>query len=243
MASDSSTSRDATASTPRRIYFATTSSVKLNQYRAVFADLGVQIVKGATIESVLVEPQHEGSEQSNDVRLVGHPLRLAARFVARMGQIPYMIEDTMLFVRSLSSQYDQGGGLPGADTKNWWLNLQDVGLLGLLGAGGDRRARFVCQIGVYLGGSKYCFAKAEIEGVLADAPRVSEKAKADVPTSNPFYFHSIFVPDNATETLGEMDGRTFVQHDYRRRCAISLMDEIARQSIKWSQTTQLSFFD
>lgn len=244
--SQSSSPDDASPSSPAPesrpalpIYFATTSSVKYSQYALIFKDYGIEIRRGTAITSVLVEPQADYSLDPTGVSVVSHPLRQAARFVARAAQLPYMIEDTMLFVGALSKDIDRYVGLPGADTKNWWHNLGAEGVLRLLRENENRRAAFACQLGVYLGGSKYVFARASLSGSISHDVRLSQVARDDVPVSNPFFFHGIFVPEGDTRTLAEMPGIDFSHFDYRRKCVQSLLSELLRRGASLEEDRQL----
>lgn len=216
------TTRDSDAD--GHIYLGTSSKVKLEQYRTIFLDLGIEVRRGTTF-TTMPEPQFDDADTIEST--VGHPLRIAARFAALNKQIPYVVEDTMLVVATFSSKHQlTPGGLPGADTKRWWANLGDEGLLDLMEDVSTRTAMFFCQMGVYLGGAKYRFTRSELHGAISREPRVSQITKDQVPASNPFYFHSIFVPDGSAHTLAEMDGARFRDFDYRRRCAESLAAEI-----------------
>jgi hypothetical protein len=82
-----------------KIYYATTSEVKLKQYILIFSDLGVELVRAPMIASAFVEPQADPTLPDPNMIIVAHPLRQAARFAERLNCIPYMKEDTTLFVR------------------------------------------------------------------------------------------------------------------------------------------------
>lgn len=212
----------------KALYFATTSVVKFDQYKTIFADLNISLRRGTAITSVLIEPQLDPSQSEPELSLIGHPLRQAARFAQKSNQLPYMIEDTMLIADAFSAPGAGSAGLPGGDTKSWWRNLGSRGILTLLKGRQDRGARFVCQIGIYLGQSTYRFVRSELAGTITDQVRVSEVARRDIPYSNPFYFHSIFQPLGSNLTLAEMDASQFQEYDYRRQCAYKLVDELGQ---------------
>lgn len=220
-------------------FFATTSNVKFRQYKPIFAEYGIELRRGTAITSVLVEPQADYTVDPAGISIISHPLRQTARFVAKMGQLPYMIEDTMLFIGDLSKDIERFIGLPGADTKNWWHNLGSQGVLRILKNAVTRRAAFACQLGVYLGGSTYVFARATLFGSISLEARVSQIARDEVPLSNPYFFHEIFVPENEERTLAELSGRDFSHHDYRRRCVTSLFSELLKTGVKLEEDRQL----
>jgi inosine/xanthosine triphosphate pyrophosphatase family protein len=207
------------------LYFATTSQVKFDQYQLIFAEHGIGLRRGTAVSTILVEPQFDIASPLGEIAIINHPLRQAARFVEKSGQVPYMVEDTMLVVGTLSSHFPDPSGLPGADTKSWWRNLGCEGLLRMIGKTCNREARFISQIGVYIGDGHYCFARADLDGSLAFSVRVSDSATADVPLSNPFYFHSIFVPTGCKVTLAEMSATQFKKYDYRRKCVENLVSK------------------
>lgn len=210
------------------VYFATTSDVKFAQYKRIFHDHAIELLHGTAISSVLIEPQVDYSDSGDAISLVSHPLRQAARFAMKARQVPYMIEDTMLFIASFSKDFNKFVGLPGPDTKNWWYNLEAHGVLRLLEGCPDRRASFACQLGLYLGESRYVFAFASLSGSIATDVRVSQVAYDDRPMSNPSYFHQIFVPCDDTRTLAEMAGADFARLDYRRQCVVNLLDKVKK---------------
>lgn len=223
------------------LFLATTSSVKFAQYSHIFRDMGIVVERGTVIAG-LPEPQldylPDATADSNDAEiLVSHPLRLAARFVSRWNQVPYVIEDTMLVIDCLSAHGQPVSlGLPGADTKSWWRNLGVAGLLRVLQDAPRRDATFICQLGAYLGQHRYCFATAELRGSIAEEARVSEVAEAQFPASNPFYFHLVFVPEGSRKTLAEMNAEEFSAVDYRRDCAKLLLEKLDK--IGWPESLQ-----
>lgn len=198
------------------IYFGTTSKVKLDQYSNIFCDLGIEIKRGMGIKNT-IEPQYDASIIQKERWLISHPLRRAAPYV--QGQLPYMIEDTILVIDAFSAKNAGASGLPGADTKSWWRNLRAEGVLKLLGNTKNRKARFICQLGVYFGKEIYAYKKAELWGAITYEVQESERAKLEVPRSNPFYFHTIFQPKGWNMSLAEMGGEEFAKVDYRRKCA------------------------
>lgn len=222
-----------------RVYFATTSDIKRKQYESIFADLGVRLYPSSAIVHAHVEPQYD--ERLSEEHFVSHPLRLAARFVERTGHTPYLIEDTMLIVNAFSKDPSGPGGLPGADTKNWWRNLGSAGLLSLMKGNTDRSARFICQIGAYLGQGKYCFAQAEVKGSISNRVKTRPVARRDFPRSNPHFFHEVFVPSGSGRTFGEMAGTQFVEFDYRRVCARRILAEIRRATAPRHVQLELGF--
>lgn len=219
------------------IYFASTSEVKLKQYGLIFSDLGAELVRAPMIASASVEPQADPTLPEPDLIIVAHPLRQAARFAERLNCIPYMKEDTMLIINAFNRTRVPGPGLPGADTKNWWRNLAAEGILNLMDGETDRSATFMCQIGAYLGKGQYCFAQASLMGKISLSVRNSDLAKREFPRSNPFFFHSIFQPDNCELTLAEMGACEFQRHDYRRACAKQFIEKL--KDFSFNQTRQL----
>jgi non-canonical purine NTP pyrophosphatase (RdgB/HAM1 family) len=221
-----------------KINFATSSEVKINQYKIIFADYDIEIVQAPIITN-LIEPQIEQDSPEGLNLLVAHPLRLAARFVTRHKLYPYMIEDTSLVIDDLSNPNNTKFGLPGADTKSWWNNLGLEGILRILRDTTNRTASFTAILGVYLGGNEYIFSRGTIEGTIAKEVRVSEESLSQVPYTNPFHFHGLFIPSGSKRTIGELNKDEFFKYDYRRKAAKKLAQKIKeyRQRIE----SQLKF--
>nr|WP_321258869.1 non-canonical purine NTP pyrophosphatase [uncultured Pseudodesulfovibrio sp.] len=209
------------------IYFGTSSNVKLDQYTVIGSDYGIKVEQGVVVSSAMLEPQLDSSLPDGLSTIVTHPLKLSSRFVARKSQIPYMVEDTMMVVDYFSNNNSQGQlGLPGPDTKNWWLNLGAEGLLHLLSGETRRSAKFYCQIGIYCGPGIYITDEFVVNGEISKCVRFSSAAIDDFPRSNPHYFHSIFIPEGSDMTLGEMPSAIFEKYDYRRKCFKSVISKM-----------------
>lgn len=208
------------------LFFVTTSDVKYRQYEIIFDDLGVELRRAIFRPSLLIEPQVEASDPDSELRIVLHPLELLADLMAENNQLPFFVEDTMLFIDKFSKEPGGFNGLPGADTKNWWYNLGAEGVLQLLNGSGNRSARFRCQIAVYIRPDLRHFEQSELRGRIADGIRFSSRAEQEFPRCNPFFFHSIFEPDGCHMTLGELLGTDFPRYDYRRQCAEKLVTSL-----------------
>jgi inosine/xanthosine triphosphate pyrophosphatase family protein len=151
----------------------------------------------------------------------------------------------MLVVDAISDLAGGHIGLPGPDTKNWWLNLGAQGLLTLLNSFENRRARYICQIGIYYGAGNYSYHAAELEGYIAHEMRTTESAFRDFPETNPYFFHSVFALAADGPTLAELDGPSFTAVDYRRKCFKKVAQEAARfdQPAARGQSIQHTLFD
>ena len=201
-----------------QVYFGTSSSEKLSQYKHLMRCYGLGLRRLRPTIS-LVEPQVEGFDRESEAALVAEPLKWFARFAAKADTYPLVIEDTMLFIEHFNSSWVDRPILPGADTKRWWQALEAHGLLRLMDGSRMRAARYVCQMGVNAGPGRYRTFRAELDGTIAERPRVDPVAQ--FPLSNGTFFHSVFVPEGETRTLGELPPHEFARHDYRRRCVIS----------------------
>jgi inosine/xanthosine triphosphate pyrophosphatase family protein/ribosomal protein S18 acetylase RimI-like enzyme len=222
------------------VYFGTSSESKLAQYRDLMRCYGLTLRRLHPIVS-LVEPQVDGDRREDERALVAEPLKWFSRFAALSGTYPIVIEDTMLLIEHFSRNWIDGALLPGPDTKRWWQALGAEGVLELMGQSTRRRARYICQLGVSTGPGFYRTFRAEIEGSIATAVRISPEVEAAFPLANGTYFHRIFIPDGAERTLGEMEPHEFVRHDYRRSClaqAVELLHAGARQHIQESLFTE-----
>lgn len=216
-----------------RVYFATSSDIKFQQYASIAEDFDIEVVRGTVISSAMTEPQGSSHDIRELTNLVFHPLRLSARFISTAAQTPYFVEDTMLVIDALSNYSAGHIGLPGPDTKNWWLNLGAEGVLRVLQGADNRHAHFIAQIGVYYGAGRYSHHKSELPGFITNSVRSSEAAYKEFPITNPYFFHSIFglTPDGPT--LAELNSVSFKLYDYRRAC----FGKFAREVIKMRDLT------
>jgi len=205
-----------------RIFLATSNDIKYNQYREIFKSLGFELSK-APIFLKMIEPQIEDEGDISNL-IVEHPLKMVARFVKSAAITPYLVEDSMLFIESLSKNMDKGIGLPGGDTKNWWKNLGSEGLLDVMRNDNTRRAMMVCTIGAIDYDYKIVKTTVKLFGHISDKIRINDVAITDVPLSNPFCFHQLFIPEDSYKTYAEMGADEFIVYDYRRRCAQQLAD-------------------
>ncbi len=201
------------------LYFVTTSEVKFRQYHQIFDELGYDLQWADLNQQFLVEPQVEPTASDNEWLLVEYPLHCISTLMEESRQLPFFVEDTMLLIDAFSRSPHNGSGLPGPDTKNWWYHLGGEGVLRLMNGSKKREARFVCQIGAYLGSGEIHFERAVLQGTIALEARSSPRAEQEFPRSNPYYFHAIFEPLSCHLTLAEMGGDDFSQYDYRRKCA------------------------
>jgi len=221
------------------VYFATSSDIKFNQYLEIFKSMGVTLIK-APIYSKMIEPQIEEEGDISNL-IVEHPLKMISRFVKIAGVTPYMVEDTMLFIESLSTIMDKGIGLPGGDTKNWWKNLGNEGLLRILRDDNVRRAMMVCTLGAIDHDHQIVKATHKVFGTISREIRSSLVAFEEVPLSNPYFFHQIFIPEGTDNTYAEMTADVFCKNDYRRQCAKDLVRTLRLKEDK-SRSFQLKLF-
>lgn len=222
----------------KHLNFATSSSVKLGQYAHIFNSLDIELYQAPQVSN-LIEPQIEDDTPEGLNLLVAHPLRIAARFIVKHSLMPYMLEDTSLVIDDLSNPEATKIGLPGPYTKSWWNNLGLDGVLHILRDSDCRTAEFTAILGVYLGGSDYIFSRGTMKGTISNAIRVSKVCEDQVPATNPFHFHSIFIPEGADKTIAQMDENEFVKYDYRRKAAVDLCSKISEFEVE--QNRQINF--
>ena len=125
------------------IYFSSTNEKKKEIVKFIFNNYNVD-VSFVKLSVELTEPQIEEPNLEEERKLVSLPLKSVSRFI---NTVPYVIEDTMLFVEFFNRNGKQWE-LPGLDTKRW---LRQMGLDGFLDIMGDtkfRKARFVSQTGM-----------------------------------------------------------------------------------------------
>lgn len=220
----------------RVVFFSTGSAQKLQQYRYLLAAHGLSVEAVRPLPS-LHEPQVDGSGAGAETVLVELPLKDLARFAARSATFPLIVEDTMLFIEHFNRDWTHPM-LPGPDTKRWWHALGNEGLLELLADSDRRQAQYVCQLGVLTREGRYHTFRAEVPGRISKAPRSAPESWAAFPQTNPTYFHQIFVPERADQTLAEMTSDTFECFDYRRR-AVDEAVQTLRDAARPAQQTVL----
>lgn len=220
------------------LYFATSSGVKFNQYKVIFSDYGYNLIKAPAIIN-LIEPQLNDELGSEFELLVSHPLRLVARFVSKRKLIPYFIEDTLLIVKAFSNSKETKFGLPGADTKNWWNNLGTKGLLSLMENANDRSAEYISILGAYLGEKNYLFSEKKVLGTISKKELIDKVSEENIPYTNPYFFHSIFIPKGSSKTYAQMNKEEFKKYDYRRQNVKKFISELRKYHFQ--ETLQLSF--
>ncbi|HBT5153321.1 TPA: hypothetical protein MB809_005322, partial [Klebsiella pneumoniae] len=122
--------------------------------------------------------------------------------------------------------YDLKPELPGLDTKRWWRQLGNDGVLRLLSRSKKRKAKYVSQIGCYLNAKQYYFGRGELHGIIAQIPCISEESKVNFPKTNPWFFHQIFIPDGFDVPLSLLSASDFTMVDYRRKALENLLNNL-----------------
>jgi inosine/xanthosine triphosphate pyrophosphatase family protein len=201
----------------REVYLSTGSPVKRGQYSFLFRAAGIT-TKKSTIGASPPEPQVDGQGHLDEQILVRDPLKRLARFAAKSGSYPLILEDTMLFIEHFNSDFHSSPILPGPDTKRWWNALGSSGLLELMGGSTRRSATFVCQMGVLTKGGGYSVFRSERRGRISLTERPQGPGGDFFPYVIPHNFHSIFIPEGSAKTYAEMLPGEFRSFDYRADC-------------------------
>lgn len=201
-----------------RVFLATGSQVKADQYGYLFRSLGLNL-RVSNLARWTNEPQVEGVGESDEKVLVEGPLRNLARFAKLRGIYPLVLEDTMLFIEHFNRDFDHTPLLPGPDTKRWWQALGANGVLQQMAGSSRRRATYVSQIGVLDSGGRYSTFRSEVRGSISQEKRIRDVSIENLPYTNPSAFHSIFIPEGQQKTYAEMDPGEFRRSDYRAVCA------------------------
>ncbi len=218
-------------------YFSTSSEEKKQQFRWLFSLYNLKL-EFYDLGSELIEPQVDNIPGQSLELLVRYPLKNAARLIKKM---PFFVEDTSLYIEEFNSDFDNAPELPGQDTKRWWRQLKNEGVLKLLGDSKKRRARYVSLIGCFFGPGSYVVGKSEINGSIADEAKSSENSKQRFPKTNPWFFHQIFVPDGYSKQLSLLNQQEFTIIDYRRKALEDLLVNIKREVIKSGEQTEINF--
>ena len=201
------------------IYFSSTNTKKKEIVKFIFNNYNVD-VSFAKLPVELTEPQIEEPNIEEERKLVSLPLKSVSRFI---NTVPYVIEDTMLFVEFFNRNGKQWE-LPGLDTKRWLRQMGLDGFLDIMGNTKFRKAKFVSQTGAYVESNKYFYGRGEIEGTIA-----YKKSEITVPSygTYPYFFHLLFIPNGSNKTLAEMDMHEYAQYDYMRQSIVNLLSELS----------------
>ena len=127
------------------------------------------------------------------------------------------------------------------DTKRWWRQLKNEGVLKLLANSKKRKARYVSLIGCFFGPGSYVVGKSEINGRIADEAKSSENSEQRFPKTNPWFFHQIFVPEGYSKQLSLLNQQDFTIIDYRRKALEDLLVNVKEEIIKSGEQTEINF--
>jgi XTP/dITP diphosphohydrolase len=94
-------------------------------------------------------------------------------------------------------------------------------LLGELGDGADRRARYVSELVAVAPDGTVFRGTGIVEGTIADAPR----------GSGGFGYDPVFVPDGEERTVGELGDEWKALHSHRARSARALREVVERNGL------------
>lgn len=152
---------------------ATRNSGKLRELRALFADLGLEVVDLGQA-GIAERPEEELIEIHGSFE--GNALAKARYYAARAPGRTVVADDSGLEVLALD-------GAPGVKSKRW-SGRNDLGgaaldasnnalLLERLGTGADRRARFVCAA-AWCDGARAEVGRGEVAGVIVTQPAGSD---------------------------------------------------------------------
>lgn len=224
----------------REVFLSTGSPVKRGQYEFLFRAAGIT-ANESSIRVTPPEPQVDGQGYRDEEILVRDPLKRLARFAAKSGSYPLILEDTMLFVEHFNTEYDKKPILPGPDTKRWWTALGSSGLLNLMGSSNRRDATFVCQMGVLTKDGDYSVFRAERRGRIAYSERKPSNENKYFPYVIPHNFHTIFIPEGSEKTYSEMLPGEFRSHDYRAAC-VSLVTRFLQDQERSKPDVQSRLF-
>lgn len=205
-----------------KFYFSTSSAKKKEQFSWLFSLYNLSL-DFYDISSYLIEPQIDNSDIESEKMLVSHPIKYASRFIKKK---PFIVEDTMLFIEEFNKDYDHNPELPGLDTKRWWRQLENDGVLKLLHNSKKRRAKYVSQIGCYIDAKKYYFGRGELHGTIAMTASITDDSINNFPKTNPWFFHQIFIPDGYNVPLSLLTSYEFTKVDYRRKALENLLNNL-----------------
>lgn len=173
-----------------KLLIATSNAGKIHEVRALLATMPIKPRFVSDLEHIPVEPDETGSTFAENALL-------KARYYYGLSQLPTLADDSGLSVLELD-------GFPGVHSSRWKTGSDAdriTGLLQLLEERGltepqQRRAYFTCTLALVLPEEKEPKMFEGIAwGTLAHTPL----------GSNGFGYDPIFIPDDHTQTLAQLD--------------------------------------
>jgi XTP/dITP diphosphohydrolase len=113
-------------------------------------------------------------------------------------------------------EVDALGGRPGVQSARWARGQHVERLLAALEAGGDRRARYVCELVAVAPDGTEVAGRGVLEGEIARESRGAEG----------FGFDPVFVPDGETRTSAELDPAEKDAASHRGRAMRALLPHL-----------------
>jgi inosine/xanthosine triphosphate pyrophosphatase family protein/ribosomal protein S18 acetylase RimI-like enzyme len=218
-------------------YFSTSSEEKKKQFSWLFSLYNLKL-EFYDPPAELIEPQVDNIPGQSLELLVRYPIKNVSRFIKKM---PFFVEDTSLFIEEFNADFDNAPELPGLDTKRWWRQLKNEGVLKLLRDSKKRRAKYVSQIGCYFGKGIYVVGKSETNGHIAYEAKSSDYSELKFPRTNPWFFHQIFIPNGYEKPLSLLDQQEFTINDYRRKALEDLLNNISENILKSGNQKDINF--
>lgn len=187
------------------LLYATTNQGKLREVKTLARQIGLQVIGLDEVARPSPPPEVEESgstyEENSFIK--------ADAYFNWSGQLT-LADDAGLEVTALR-------GAPGVFSARFggadisWEERRAL-LLKMLGGAKDRSARFVCVLTLVGIGEEPIFARGELRGRIAEAPRGDQG----------FGYDSLFVVEGLDRTLAEMKGGYVVVETHRKR-AVELM--------------------
>ena len=119
-------------------------------------------------------------------------------------------------------EVDALGGRPGVHSARWARGQHVERLLTALEAGGDRRARYVCELVAVAPDGTEVAGRGVLEGEIARESRGTEG----------FGFDPIFVPDGQARTVAELGNEWKRRNSHRARAAAALATQLTQRSTR-----------
>jgi len=197
--------------------FYTSSIDKFLQARLVLQKFGLVLRHFASSQ----EPYHE-EYSLGQAELLRRALDEIKR---RLGvNSLFFVEDTSVRLDALSSTEKD---VPGLEIKEWFAktNFHDVDLE-LRRRGNIRSATVHSDIALHVPGlSRPVFIHGETQGHIAETPPSFGRSD-QFPWLTPATFNGWFIPNGATQRLGEMSFEESWRHDFRVRALVALVDRL-----------------
>lgn len=198
-----------------RVYFHTSNDHKFLQARSVFDLCGLPLTHFHSLQ----DPYDEDYTGGRSV-LLQEAIDQVKDVLGR--ELLFFVEDTSICIDALSTD---GQEVPGLRAKEWFASTEFEALDAELRSVGNRQASVRSDIALHVPKIAPVFVYGETEGRVAEVPP-DFSTNSSHPWLTPDTFNGWFVPAGADRPLGAMSFDESLEHDFRVRALLKLVDKL-----------------